>query len=63
MCVCVSGLEQVHDAVEQSLLKEVSLLRECQDKFRMMLEKVKFTIYSAASNTYACHSYGRSTHF
>lgn len=35
-----SGLEQVHDAVEQSLLKEVAILRECQDKFRNMLEKV-----------------------
>lgn len=37
----LSGLEQVHDAVEQSLLKEVATLRECQDKFRNMLEKVK----------------------
>ncbi|XP_047503394.1 tektin-3-like isoform X1 [Pieris napi] len=35
------GLEQVHDAVEQSLLKEVAILRECQDKFRNMLEKVR----------------------
>ncbi|CAH2091517.1 unnamed protein product [Euphydryas editha] len=35
------GLEQVHDAVEQSLLKEVATLRECQDKFRNMLEKVR----------------------
>uniref|UniRef100_A0A2A4K5X2 Tektin n=1 Tax=Heliothis virescens TaxID=7102 RepID=A0A2A4K5X2_HELVI len=35
------GLEQVHDAVEQSLLKEVAILRECQEKFRNMLEKVR----------------------
>lgn len=39
---CAPGLEQVHDAVEQSLLKEVAILRECQDKFRSMLEKVSF---------------------
>lgn len=38
----LSGLEQVHDAVEQSLLKEVATLRECQDKFRNMLEKVTY---------------------
>ncbi|GBP33535.1 Tektin-3 [Eumeta japonica] len=35
------GPEQVHDTVEQSLLKEVTLLRSCQEKFRMMLEKVR----------------------
>lgn len=32
----------MHDAVEQSLLKEVAILRECQDKFRGMLEKVQY---------------------
>lgn len=42
---CVLGLEQVHDAVEQSLLKEVAILRECQDKFRGMLEKVQYQYY------------------
>ncbi|KAI5644198.1 tektin family domain-containing protein [Phthorimaea operculella] len=35
------GLEQVHDAVEQSLLKEVAILREGQQKFKNMLEKVR----------------------
>ncbi|KOB68386.1 Tektin-3, partial [Operophtera brumata] len=37
-------LEKVHDTVEQSLLKEVAILRESQDKFRMMLEKVHDTV-------------------
>lgn len=36
----VIGLEQVHDAVEQSLLKEVATLRDAQERFKMMLEKV-----------------------
>lgn len=39
-CILLPGLEQVHDAVEQSLLKEVAILRGAQDKFRNMLEKV-----------------------
>lgn len=34
-------MEQVHDAVEQSLLKEVAILRDCQEKFKMMLDKVR----------------------
>lgn len=35
-----AGLEQVHDSVEQSLLKEVAILRDAQEKFKSMLEKV-----------------------
>lgn len=30
----------MHDAVEQSLLKEVATLRDAQERFKMMLEKV-----------------------
>lgn len=57
---CCAGLEQVHDAVEQSLLKEVALLRDCQDKFRMMLEKVpSYTTlhYVSGSHTKLYHAH------
>ncbi|CAG9086988.1 unnamed protein product [Plutella xylostella] len=35
------GVELVHDAVEQALLREVALLRAAQDQFRDMLDKVR----------------------
>lgn len=44
----------MHDAVEQSLLKEVATLRDAQERFKMMLEKVVRNRNNAGSEQFPC---------